>query len=311
MARLLALSPESARGDHLRGRRVRRLRRPRRSTGGVEVFRRHLLIAGLATLAAARPASGQLCHAPALPPGAADHADHAGHGHHGDGPRLDVEAAVAVDAQRLTGGADVQGVTPSVHAARGRLGLRVTVPTYRIDRDADGAVAGLGDVALQGTADLLAGAGWRAGVALGAGLPTGSRDDGLGMGHLMVMPGVWAAAQPGQWRFTGSLSLGASVQPGDGDGHDHHHGHTVSVVNPMNRREVGASLRAGRAPVRHLELYGLAVGAAPIGDGVTRAAVGAGARWQVGAWSVGAEADAGVIGRPFIARGVLDLARHF
>jgi hypothetical protein len=270
------------------------------------------LIAGLAALAAARPASGQLCHAPALPPASAAGADHAGHGHHGDGPRLHVEAAVAVDAQRLTGGTDVQGVTPWLHAARGRLALRVAVPTYRIDRDAGpGAVVGPGDVAVQGTADLLAGAGWRAGVALGAGLPTGSRDDGLGMGHLMFMPGLWAAAQPGRWRLAGSLSLGASVEAGDGDGHDHHHGHTVSVVNPMNRREVGGSLRAGHAPGRHLEMYALAVGAAPIGDGVARAAVGAGARWQVGAWSVGAEADAGVVGRPFIARGVLDLTRHF
>jgi hypothetical protein len=265
------------------------------------------LIAGLAALAAARPALGQLCHAPAVPPAADAHTGHADRA----GRRVHVEATVAVDAQRLTGGADVQGVTPSLHAARGRVALRVAVPTYRVDRDAAGAAVGLGDVVLQATVELLAGTAWRAGLALGAGLPTGSRDDGLGMGHVMAMPGVWATAQPGGWRLAGSLSLGASVESGDDDGHEHHHGHTVSVVNPMNRREVGGSVRAGHAPVGALELYVLAAGAAPIGDGVTRAAVGAGARWHLGAWSVGGEADAGVVGRPFIARGVLDLTRHF
>jgi hypothetical protein len=122
---------------------------------------------------------------------------------------------------------------------------------------------GLGDVTVEASAELVTAADWRAGVSLGAGLPTGDDDDGLGMGHAMLMPGLWASAQPGPWRLAGSLSLGFSVESDDAGGHDHHHGHTVPVVNPMNRREVGG------------------------------------------------EADAGVVGRPFIARGVLDLTRHF
>jgi hypothetical protein len=265
---------------------------------------RLVALTALVLAASARPAFGQLCHAPALPAAHAGHAAHAG-------PRPHAQAAVAVEAQRLPGSADVQGVTPSLHAGYGRFALRVAVPTYRLARDGAATAVGLGDVTVETSAELLTAAAWRAGVSLGAGVPTGARDDGLGMGHTMLMPALWASAQPGRVRLAGSLSLGASVESDDGGGHDHHHGHTVPVVNPMNRREVGGSLRAGYAPIQPLEVYALALGAAPIGDGVTRTAVGIGARWQLGAWSVGGEADAGVVGRPFIARGVLDLTRHF
>ena len=248
---------------------------------------------------ASRPAFGQLCH-----PTAQSTADR----HQTETDDTGLEAAVAAEAALLEA-ADVQGMTTSLRGQWRRLGARVAIPVYRIAHD-DGDVAiGLGDITIEASARLVGGARWRGGVVAGVGVPTGDADDGLGMGHAMLMPGAWLTAEGGPLRVAATASYGTRV--GDaGDGHHHHHA-ARAMVNPMNAHEVGGSLRAGYVATDDLELHAIALLAAPIGDGVTRAAAAGGARWHLGTWSVGAEAGAGITGRPFVSRGVLDLTRTF
>jgi hypothetical protein len=257
-----------------------------------------LLALALASLIS-RPASGQLCHPVAHE--AAGHPDIAD-----DDTRL--EAAVAAEAQLLAT-ADVQGMTTSLRGRWRRFGARVAIPVYRIAHD-DGDVAiGLGDIAAEASARLVGGERWRAGAVAGVSVPTGDADDGLGMGHTMLMPGAWLTAERGPLRVSAAASYGTRV--GDaGDAHHHHHA-ARAMVNPMNARELGSSLRAAYAATDDLEVHAVGLLAVPIGDGVTRAAAAAGARWRLGTWSIGAEAGAGITGKPFVSRGVLDLTRAF
>jgi hypothetical protein len=250
-----------------------------------------------------RPASGQLCH-----PAAQSTADR-GAGRHQANDRDDdtaVEAAVAAEAALLDG-ADAQGMTTALRGQWRRLGARLAIPVYRIAHDDGDVAVGLGDLAVEASARLLGGERWRAGVVAGVTAPTGDADDGLGMGHAMLMPGAWITAAGGPVDVAAAASYGTAV----GDPGGHHHHRARALVNPMNRHELGGSLRAAYAATGALEVHAIALLAVPVGDGVTRAAAAGGARWHLGTWSIGAEAGAGITGKPFVSRGVLDLTRTF
>jgi hypothetical protein len=261
-------------------------------------------LAVLACLCTARPVLGQICH-PAPPDDGAARGDDAADGARAAGRGLVV--SLAAEAMALDG-ADVQGLTPSLAWQGARLGARVAVPGYRMADDRGGRTVGLGDVTVEASARVLGGGDRRAGVVAAIALPTGDADQGFGMGHAMVMPGVWAAASTGRLRIAVTGSFGASLA--DADAHGMHH-HAGPQINPMNAREVAGSLRAGYVVTPSLELHGAALAAVPIGDGVTRAVVGVGIGWRRGSWRADAETDAGAAGRPFVSRGVLQLTRTF
>lgn len=257
-----------------------------------------------AALAAPRPAAAQLCH---LGPLDADvHVEHEHGDHHHGPPPHHVEAEVTVDGGLLDGAA-YQGVQPSLSWHRGRFGAYVAAPVYRLAPDAGDAVYGPGDPLLQAHARLLGGRTRRAGVLAAVVLPLGSADDGLGMGHVMAMPGVWATARAGRASGLVSASLGKSL--GGDDAHAHHmHG---PMIDPMNPFEVGGAARGAVALTSSLEVHALALAAAPIGDGVFRAAAGGGSTYRAGAWDVTGEAQVGLAGDPFRVRALLSLGHTF
>jgi len=230
---------------------------------------------------------------------------HDPHAHH-DG---DVEAGVAVEGAALEGGS-FQGIAPTLAWTPGRFGARVVVPAYHLEHGGDDAV-GLGDVIVTGHLRVLGGEGWATGVIVAAGLPTGDADDGLGMGHVMVMPSAFLAAQRGRGSLTAHLGAGKSLgEPGE-HAHAMHGAAPGSLVAPMNAFELGGSLRAGLQVARALGVHATGGIAVPVGDGETRATGGGGARWRVRDADVGIEVHLPLIGDPFRVRAVADLAYRF
>ena len=265
-----------------------------------------------AVLCAAPDAAwAQLCHIGPLgvdhQPDASEVGDHAGHhGHHHAAPiPHHLEATLAVEGALIEGGS-YQGLAPSVSWHHGRFGAFVVVPGYRLARDEMDPVVGLGDVVVQANARVLGGARWQAGAIAAVGLPTGDADDGLGMGHVMAMPGLWAAVTPGRATLLVSATVGKSL---GADEHAHHAGHAGPIVNPMNAFELGGTARASLAVAPSLSIHALGLVGVPLDDGVTRAAAGAGARWRRASWSVGTEVQLGVAGDPFTTRAIVSLGR--
>lgn len=261
----------------------------------------------LVVLALARPAAAQLCHVGDVDD-AGEHGEHA-HGHHGHHgatrPATHVQLALTTDVATIDRGS-YQGVIVAGSVHRGRFGARIAVPYWRLDV-LDTPHTGLGDLVVQGHARLLGDDRASAGAVLAVGLPTGKASYGLGMGHAMVMPALWATAARGRARALILLGGGKSL----GGGHDHAGFPDGPPVSPMAPLEADLTVRATYNAAPGLALDAIGAVAVPLGDDRrTRAAAGLGARYRRGGWLLGASALAGVAGDPFTARLVVDVARR-
>ncbi len=214
------------------------------------------------------------------------------------------EAGLAVEGATVQAGA-YQAIAPTLAWSRGRYSLRAVVPAYHIERYGY-EDTGLGDVILSGHVQLAHGHAWALGVIAAVGVPTGNAGDGLGMGHLMVMPSLFVAVQRGRAAITVHAGLGKSLADADD-----HAGHRSSIVSPMNPFEVGTALRVSLGVTPRLALQAAAGLAVPFGDGVTRSTASAGTRYRVGATDVGFELHLPIAGDPFRARLVADVAHRF
>lgn len=235
---------------------------------------RPLLLAGatLAAIAVPRAARAQACHAPAELPDRDLSVD------------LTFEkATVDLDAGR--GG--WEGALVGASWQSRRLYARAALPFYRVD-DGVAATTGPGDLLLESRVAAIARPTFAVGAGLAVGLPTGDPAAGRGMGHVMVMPGLWSAARRGRVDLSLLASLGHAV------GADEHHIHGRMVtVNPMSPVEVaGAAL--------------------PIdGDAAARASAIVGLAWRRAAWQLAADLEVPIAGDAFDARGTLQVARWF
>jgi hypothetical protein len=232
-------------------------------------------------------------------------ADH-DHGAHAPAARDSMFATAGVLAatydQRLFDG-DYQGVTGSFAYARGRLSAGVDGAVFRLQKNGR-IVRGPGDTVLHAQLDV-----WPdVGVVLAVMLPTGNADDGLGMGHLMLMPAVYARRSFG--RVTVNVATGYGRGVGDESSHIEHGG-VWPIVEPMNYQELtfnasvmvtlAAALRAGvRASM-----------ATAIGDGSDRQTAGVRAVWTTDRVETTFDISAGVVGDPYIFRGTLASAIRF
>lgn len=307
--------------------------------GGRVVGAAAALFLALAALAA-RSADAQLCHdlpdleshhaahgkhAGARPPSAsASHGGHAAHDEHGDGGDpgaapgaapdahgahglglavgLRLEAATAAIQRRPI---DYQGTSLRVDLHWRRFHLRAQGSWYRL-RDSLERTTGPGDVLVAGMWTAYQGSRLHAGIALPIGLPTGDADERLGMGHAMIMPGVFAAlrATPA---ITASAGLAYNRALESGDGHDHGIG---PYVNPMTKEELGFAGRVAIRAAPALSLVGEAAMAVPL-DGDPRLLFGGGFAFFRDRFSITALAQAGALTAPFTARGVADFAYAF
>lgn len=292
------------------------------------------VLAGCAALLGAGPAHAQLCHdlpeleshhhhaakhsaakAGGAPDGDNGHDGHGGHGGaasessessggHGLGLAigLRMEAATAAIERRPI---DYQGTSLRLDLHLDRFHFRAQGSWYRL-RDSIESTNGPGDVLLAAMWTAHRSERLHAGVALPIGFPTGDDEERLGMGHVMIMPGVFAALQATE-KITASMGVAYNRALGSSHGHDHGIG---PYVNPMTREEIGFAARVAVRTAPRFQLVAETAIAAPL-DGEARMIVGGGFALQRGRGSLSVLAQAGALYSPFTARGVADLSYAF
>jgi hypothetical protein len=185
------------------------------------------LAAAIAVLVS-RPISAQSCHAPS--------------------PQAPLEqgfrAAIAQEtahfrSSRYAG--HYQGLMLRSSLTGRRFFAAAGLPVYRIVRNGL-ASRGFGDLSLHSRALLLSASGdtARGGLALSATFPTGDARHDLGMGHTMLMPGVWATASVEQFFAVAQITYANALASSDA----HHHGGAGPLVAPMSPSEIEATLSA-------------------------------------------------------------------
>lgn len=197
-------------------------------------------------------------------------------------------------------------------------GAELLLPAYRLSRST-GTDYGLGDlmVTARGTAIRAREGALTAGVELPVTLPTGDSSRELGMGRVMLMPGLWFSfvrapftvrLQAGYGRMLGTTNVAEA----------HHHGPSSGplrhpIVNPMNRSEFEHAVTLGLGLSRTLSVHARWFGAVPIADdhGEVRQILAAGATASLAAFDVTLEGQKPVVGDPFDYRLVLQLGASF
>ncbi len=241
-------------------------------------------------------------------------ADHDHHHHHEPAPDAaspgsTLAATLSLTAAGYTNIAfvgDYQGVEAGARWARGRWSVMASIPAYRLVKNG-ATYHGPGDLMGHAAVTLLEGATASAGIALPVSVPTGSQRDGLGMGHVMLMPAAWGSLS------TRGLTIGASVGYGralGGDAEAHQHG-TGPLVDPMNFEELTYGGSVDLAVAKALRVGARLSGAIALDDGVDRLIGGVRAIWTEGRVTTGAELQVGLDGDPFNVRGVVETALAF
>lgn len=192
-------------------------------------------------------------------------------------------------------------------------GLEVVLPAYRLARDT-ATEYGLGDLVFtaRGTALSLREDAITLGVELPVMAPTGSADRQLGMGHTMLMPGLWFSLVHEPFALRAQLGYGRVL--GELADHSDHGGPGVGrtpLVNPMNREELEHALALSLGVQRYIAVQARWFGAVPIGQGVTRQVLGAGAIARLDPFELLVEVQVPVAGDPFVAKLVTQLALLF
>jgi hypothetical protein len=275
-----------------------------------------IAIAALAL--APRPAAAQHDHHGGHHHGGGGDGQHGGgqHGgghHHGEpapAPRSSFGASIGVlaagyDTMLYSG--DYEGLAVTGRWSRGRFAASAGITGYSLRKNGK-RIAGVGDLMLHGHAMLVSSGAVTAGAMLMVMTPTGDHEAGLGMGHVMLMPGAWAQWSPGR------LSLGASAgySRGIGDAGLHaEHAGGWPLVDPMSFSELTLGATGTLSLARALRAGVRVDGAIPIGDGASRLSAGVRAMWKQGRFETTAELQGGLVGAPFDVRGLLETAVHF
>jgi len=211
------------------------------------------------------------------------------------------------DAKLFTG--DYQGLVAGAGWMRGRFAIGAKLPVYRLRKNGKG-IDGLGDLMLHLHASVFGRGPLSAGVMVMASAPTGNGAQGLGMGHVMVMPDAW-----GSWvtrAFAISASVGYAHAFGGGAAHAEHGGGSMwPLVDPMNPSELTYGATGMVALGNALGAGVRAFGAVPIGDGETRLVAGVRVIWRAGRAETTVEIQNGVVGDPFGLRGIVATSVRF
>lgn len=239
-------------------------------------------------------------------PARAQH-DHAADDHH-HGPTSSLAAGVSLVAasfDTMLYAGNYQGAIPSLRWARDRFSAFANVGGYRLEKNG-AASYGISDVGLHGQARIVALDAFETGVVAGVSLPTGNQQRGLGMGHLMVMPAVYAAWAPTRVRVAASVGYSRAL------GGQSHEGHGPwPLVSPMLAEEVSWNAGADVAVGSDVTAGARASGGIPLDDGLARAIVSARVAWRAHSMESTFELQAGVVGDPFTVRGVVSTALSF
>jgi len=205
---------------------------------------------------------------------------------------------------------EYQGILATLAIEHPWFAAEVTVPGFRIAQIGSHAY-GPGDVLISARGNLYRSADnvIVAGPEIAATLPTGSMEDGLGMGHVMLMPGAFVRWHNAGYSVIAQLSYGAALSSGD---HAHHMG-PAPIVNPMNRSELAHALSASAQLHPNLNLTGRLLGAVTVADhrGAAREVVAPGVQLVFGAFDASLELQVPVVGHPFSSRTLLSVGAQW
>jgi hypothetical protein len=205
---------------------------------------------------------------------------------------------------------EYQGVLLTATLSHPWFTAEITLPGFRIAQVGSHAY-GLGDVLASARAHL-----YRsdddtliAGPELAATLPTGSMEDGLGMGRAMLMPGVFLQWHQGAFSVLAQLAYGRML----GDASGHMHMALMPIVNPMNRSELEHSIGASARVHANLALTGRLLGAVTMFDhaGAAREIVAPGLQLIFGAFDAALEVQVPIVGSPFTSRTLVSVGAQW
>ena len=227
--------------------------------------------------------------------------------HATDGITAQVGLLAASYRSRLYEG-DYTGALAGVAWRYGRYELAARNAIYQIDRNGR-TYRGLGDLMIHGAVTIVDGSRLAAGAHLMAMLPTGHEMKGLGMGHVMLMPAVWATWTPSALAIGGAVGYARGL--GDAGVHDEHAGGgTWPLVDPMSFSEVTFDASAMYSLGRGVRSGVRVFGAFPLDDDV-RALGSWRLAWRAGRVETIADVQVGLAGDPVRVRGVLTTAMRF
>jgi hypothetical protein len=195
-----------------------------------------------------------------------------------------------------------EGLLPELGFGHDGFLIAARLPAYRLLRNGL-PVKGLGDATFLGQQVLLRPApsvhlGWQAALSV----PTGKSEQDLGMGHAMIMPGVFAR---GRWsRFNVHLGLEYARALTSNPGGHHAHRSNFPIVQPMNSQELGAFALAGLSLLEHASVRVRLQTARPFDEphGAARTIVGLGSAFEHDGFSSSLEWQSAIEGSPFTAR---------
>lgn len=236
--------------------------------------------------------------------------------HHHHAPANDQDQAIAAHAgltfevgrvDAFGAARDYQSIALMAGVQRGALELLLHAPYYRIELGADWGT-GLGDLHVEARWRAIERGAFAAGLSLAVMPPLGDDDEGLAMGHWMVMTGGFARVSRGRLSAAAVLAYGGSL--GDG-GHEEHGVDVWPPVAPMNAHEIEASLRPRLELGRGVAISAGLSGAAPIGDGDLIGLVDGGATIALGRVELGVRVGHGLAGHPGGLRGGTEVMASF
>jgi len=234
----------------------------------------------------------------------------------GIGLHVSTSAEVAsYETEQASG--DYQGISLGVAYETTWLRLRTLLPAYRLTRNGE-HLYGLGDLATEVRVPVLREAehGLAAGPSLLVTVPTGSATKDLGMGHFMLIGGLWGELA-GERAFV-QAQLGYARQLGAAE-HDphaaHHHlaGGPHPIVNPMNASEIAGSTAAGYRVYDIVWFRGGVDGAIPVATdgGESRAIAIVGVDLLFNRFDLGLEGQLPFVGDPFDAKALATAGVRF
>ncbi len=242
----------------------------------------------------------------ACAPAYAQH-EHGDHEHHGTAaqPFAASVSLVAASFDTMEYVGNYQGAIPSFGWTRDRFSVMAMGSAYRIEKNG-GTFYGAGDAMVHGRAMLLRDNALQGGLSLAVSLPTGSEAHQLGMGHLMLMPAVFAGWSIARVRAMASFGYSRAIGGGSHMGHG-----ARPLVSPMMPSELSWSAGAEVLLGKQIAAGARGGGGIPVGEGDLRAFAAARVAWHVSSMETALELQAGIAGDPFTLRGVVSTALSF
>lgn len=251
-----------------------------------------------------RAAYAQSCHAASLRPSDASDDDNT------LGYRVAVAGLLGNFVTETTRG-EYQGILLTATVSHHWFTAEVTLPGFRIAQVGSHAY-GLGDVLVNARGNLYHSRDDTliVGPELAATLPSGSMEDGLGMGHTMLMPGAFMQWHQGAFSVVAQLAYGRAVGGGEHAGHDMG---PMPIVNPMNRSELEHAVGASARVHPNLAITGRLLGAVTLfqHDGASREILAPGLQLLFGAFDASLEIQVPVVGTPFTSRTLLSVGAQW